>query len=135
MEERILLIYDQAFGEKLREATPSSPIWIVASPANNPYIAEAWSQGHADHLVGVTKLNHDPASRAEDHFLDDLSTIDLHHGPYSTDTPYTALEVLGLRMTDQFRQALSQLGFDQINETDTGFHAKRNDRAAREFRL
>ena len=35
----------------------------------------------------------------EDRFLAELGTIDLHHGPYSTNTPYTALTVIGVAST------------------------------------
>ena len=71
-------------------------------------------------------MNFDPNVAAEDHFLAEADTIDLHHGPYSTDTPYTELEVIGCHLTKPIRTALRQLGFTQFDEQSAGFTAKRS---------
>lgn len=73
-------------GKKLRELSPTSPVWIVMSPANEPVIRKLWEtrSKSADHLTGITGMKWVPADVPEITFLYWLETIDLHHGPEST---------------------------------------------------
>jgi hypothetical protein len=64
---------------------------------------------------------------AEDQLLAQLSAIDLHHGPYSTTTPYTGLRVIGARLTKPVLVALSELGFAKFQERPDGFVATRSE--------
>jgi len=56
----------------------------------------------------------------------ELDTIDLHHGSYSADPPYSAIEVLGAELTDPIREALKEYGFKKIAATGGGFIAERD---------
>jgi len=67
---------------------------------------------------------------AEDYFLDQLASIDLHHGSYSTQRPYRILEVVGAFLNPAIQAALAGLGFDQIEQTQTGFVARRSEQEA-----
>ena len=71
-------------------------------------------------MTGITAFNFDPDALPENSFLKFLGTIDLHHGPYSSETPYTALEVRGARLTIDVREALGELGFDEFVEHRMG---------------
>jgi len=62
---------------------------------------------------------------AEDQLLAALGTIDLHHGPYSTNTPYSVLTVIGAQLTEPVRVALSELGFSTFQQPSDGFAATR----------
>jgi len=64
----------------------------------------------------------------------ELTTIDLHHGPCSSTTPYTALAVIGARLTDPVRAALSELGFSIFLPRPDGFAATRSEEEARRIR-
>jgi hypothetical protein len=46
--------------------------------------------------------------------LAELDTIDLHHGSYSADPPYTVLEVLGTPLTAKAKNELSAYGFNRV---------------------
>ena len=67
----------------------------------------------------------DPKIAPEDFFLAELDMIDLHHGPHSTNTPYTEFEVVGCPLTTLIREALTQLGFTDFDYRQSGFIAKR----------
>ena len=47
----------------------------------------------------------------EEVLLGNLDTIDLHHGSYSADAPYTVLMVVGASLTERLKTALTDLGF------------------------
>jgi hypothetical protein len=66
--------------------------------------------------------------------LNYLGTIDLHHGPCSTETPYTVIEVIGARLAIDVREALGELGFDEFVERADGFSARRSTEEAAKVR-
>ncbi|HJT05776.1 MAG TPA: hypothetical protein VJ747_02560 [Stellaceae bacterium] len=55
--------------------------------------------------------------------------IDLHHGPYSADTPYAELEIYGVAATPAIRSALAEIGFEVSAANGTGLRAIRRDTA------
>jgi len=57
--------------------------------------------------------------------LNEMNTIDLHHGSYSSDPPYTVLEVLGTPLSDRIRGELSEYGFVEFLPNVEGFLAIR----------
>jgi len=64
---------------------------------NEPVVRSLWANHpELNHLTGITGMWFDPLV-AEDRFIAELGTIDLHHGPYSTSNPYTELEVVGIQ--------------------------------------
>jgi hypothetical protein len=85
-------------------------------------------------LTDVTLFT--PAADAdEEHtFLENLDTIDLHHGPYSTSKPYTVLEAVGVTLSIDVEDALKALGFNELKPLATGFRACRSDAEAQRLR-
>ena len=127
----VLVIVDPAFGEKLRTVPAGQPVWIVMSPVNKPVIRSLWASDAApDHLSGITGFRFDEGVSTEDVLLAELSEIDLHHGPYSSSSPYTQIMVMGARLTVDVRAGLSEFGFTDFTETEDGFSASRSDEDA-----
>jgi hypothetical protein len=54
-----------------------------------------------------------------------LDTIELHHGFYSANPPYTIFEVFGAFLNDKIKAELSEYGFNEFQPTLTGFRATR----------
>jgi len=132
----VLVVMDPNFGERLRQLwQPGRPAWIAMSPVNEPTVRSLWiSHPDTDYLTGITGFNFDPDTLPESSFLNYLGTIDLHHGPYSSETPYTALEVIGTRLAIDVREALAELGFDEFVEHADGFSARRSAEEAAKVR-
>jgi len=129
--ESVLVIVDPDFGEKLRAIPVGRPVWITMSPANEPIVRSLWeSRGSTNHLTGTTGFRFDREISAEDRFRVELNTIDLHHGPYSSTSPYTEIEVMGARLTAEIRADLSDLGFRDFTVAEDGFAARRTHEEA-----
>ena len=57
--------------------------------------------------------------------MDQMDTIDLHHGIYSADPPYTVIRVIGSTLTPEGQQFLETFGFNSFTLTGGGFQAVR----------
>jgi len=53
--------------------------------------------------------------------MTELATIDLHHGEFSHDPPYIALEVIGATWSNKIEKALEEYGFIKNKRTAEGF--------------
>ena len=123
---KVYLVVDREFGEKLAELERSVPVWIVDTPANKPVAQRVWNERpNEGHLTGVTTFNDLNTLSPEEMLLGHLDTIELHHGVYSADPPYTVLEVVGTELTDNAKRVLSEYGFDKFQITSTGFVTSR----------
>lgn len=123
---KVFVVVDREFGEKLSELEKGVPVWIVDTPTNKPVVQRFWKERPVeDHLTGITTFNDVASLSPEDSLLSHLDTIELHHGVYSADPPYTVLEVLGTELTENATGALSEYGFNKFQITSTGFVTSR----------
>jgi len=58
---------------------------------------------------------------SEETLIGELETIDLHHGAYSANPPYTLIEVIGTPITSLIKNEFGQFGFNDFRETPNGF--------------
>jgi hypothetical protein len=123
---KVFVVVDRQFGERLSDLEQGVPIWIVDTPTNKPVVERFWKERpDEDHLTGITTFKDAASLSAEDKLLSLLDTIELHHGVYSADPPYTVLEVFGSQLTDNAKNVLSEYGFDKFQITSTGFASSR----------
>jgi hypothetical protein len=115
---KVALILDPNFGQRLTALASRSHVWIVDTPANR-LIAEEYWQDNPEHKLetGITTFEvYDDETVAET-CLRILDTIDLHHGGHSSDSPYSTLEIISLPATQDIKCALEELGFEVIEQT------------------
>lgn len=129
MAERInqvLLVLDRDYDGELASVPANTHVWLVDSPANRQVAANYRAlHGGTGLETGATTfkaLDDDPASET---CLKVLGDIDLHHGEYSSDPPYTVLEVVGARLSASVKRAIEALGFSKFERTEVGFRATR----------
>jgi hypothetical protein len=123
---KVYVVVEREFGEQLGKLPRGARIWIVNTPTNRAIAERLWKERPQEgHLAGITIFNDSKSSSAEDLLVAELGTIDLHHGSYSADPPYTILEVLGAPLSDRIKSELSQYGFDEFHPNSTGFRAVR----------
>ncbi len=78
-----------------------------------------------DHLTGITSFKYNSETAPDDWLIGILSPVDLHHGEYSHDPPYSILNVIGVEWSEKIQEELSRFGFDKHEETRRGFVARR----------
>lgn len=123
---RIHIVVDREFGEQLAALEQGVPVWIVDTPTNKSVTQRLWKeQPRESHLTGITIFDDSTSSSPEDLLLAELDQIDLHHGPYSADPPYTVLEVVGAPLSDRVKKEMSAYGFNEFRTSSTGFIARR----------
>jgi hypothetical protein len=125
---KVCVIVDRNFGERLVELRQGVPVWIVDTPVNKSVSQRLWKERpNESHLTGITTFNDIESSSPEELLIEELDSIDLHHGTYSAKPPYAVLEVLGTRLTDSAKHALAAYGFEEFHENPSGFTAIRRE--------
>ena len=122
----VSIVLDRSYGSRMRELIRAGPVWGVESPANREFTQQLWTESPTDsHLEGVTLFRASENRAPEQMLIDWMDTIDLHHGVYSANPPYTAIRVVGSMLTPEAREVLGTFGFNSFTETDEGFYAVR----------
>lgn len=125
---KVCVIVDRNFGERLAELPRGVPVWIVDTPSNKPVAQRLWKERpNESHLTGITTFNDMESSSPDELLIEELDSVDLHHGVHSADPPYAVLEVLGTQLTDSAKHALAAYGFEEFHENSTGFTAIRRE--------
>jgi len=123
---RVFVVVDRDFGQHLTALAEMGPVWIADTPVNKCVAQKIWAAyPRSGHLEGVTTFNVPDGTSSEDILINELGTIDLHHGTYSANPPYTVLEVIGTSITARLKAELGEYGFDHFQETARGFRATR----------
>ena len=119
---------DRGFGERLTELELGVPVWIVDTPTNKAVVQRLWKERTGtNHLTGITSFDDLKSYSPEDVLIAELDTIELHHGHYSADPPYTILEVVGAQLSTRVREEMSAYGFSEFQANPEGFIAIRTD--------
>lgn len=123
---RVHVVVDPHYGELIRGLPVEEPAWVVGSQDNQAVIQALWAERKmTDHHGGITSFKFDGEGSPEDWLISELSTIDLHHGEFSHDPPYSVLNVIGIKCSDRIKNALNEFGFNQYEPTPEGFIATR----------
>jgi hypothetical protein len=123
---RVAVVLESDFSDRLSELAARMPIWIVDTPVNRAAAEKEWAQHPSrSHTEGITTFKADPAASAEDRLSGVLSDLDLHHGEYSHDPAYNAIEVFGAALTPLLRKAFAAYGLDEFVERSGGFVASK----------
>jgi hypothetical protein len=96
---------------------------------NTSVAHRVWKQrpNNNDHLTGITTFKPTSELDPENELLAQLAPIDLHHGKYSADPPYSVLVVIGCAASERVRHALAEFGFKVTSASSNGFTAVQDD--------
>ncbi len=123
---RVFVVVDRDYSEHLAELAQNGPVWIVDTPANRTAAQKVWAGDPSrNRLDGITTFKFPEDSSSEDILIDELDTIDLHHGTYSANPPYTIVEVIGTALSHKIKGKFAEFGVDQFEPTALGFRAVR----------
>jgi hypothetical protein len=122
----VSVVLDREFGSRLLGLLESGPVWVVDSPTNREVAQKLWAEfPDRNHLTGITVFKTGITRTPAETLISEIATIDLHHGEYSADPPYTAIRVFGCEPEHEVRNALAEFGFDSFRPTVDGFEAVR----------
>jgi hypothetical protein len=107
MSRRVAIVFDTEFGERLATLAMRMPVWIVESVTNRAAVSEAWNRATEWPHISVTVFR---------------PTDDLKHLLSQIGHPQR-VDVIGLPLSDDAREALGAAGFTKIAETSDGFRA------------
>ncbi|HEV7299509.1 MAG TPA: hypothetical protein VGN72_09115 [Tepidisphaeraceae bacterium] len=125
---KVAIVVDREFGSRLDAVAKQLHVWICDSPTNRAaFDAVHRSRGEwrYDLESGVTIFKCDPIESAEDALIAVLGAVDLHHGGYSHDPPWSGIDVFGCAATPRVRDAFAEYGANVTSETADGFEARR----------
>ena len=108
---------------RLEALVDQMPVWAPEIPH---YRETAKRIRDSKPASSVTLYKQDSSASPEEELLSWLSTIDLHHGEYSSKHPWRILEVYGAVATDEVIAELSEYGVDQITPRNGSFRATRS---------
>jgi|SRR5438270_7160135 len=107
MSRRVAIVFDREFGDRLLTLVMRTPVWIIESEANRPVVSEAWNRATEWPHISVTVFRP----------IDDLKNVLSQIGhPQRVD-------VIGLQLSDDVREAMRAGGFTKIAQTADGFRA------------
>lgn len=120
----VSVVLDPEFGERIGELLETGPVWVLDSPANRDSAQKIWLKSpYPDQLTGVTVFkgsgDHNPAQM----LINELETIDLHHGVYSTTHPFTVIRIVGCGLCPEVKKEFEKFGFETFTPTAEGFEA------------
>ena len=123
---RVFVVLDREYGVRVLELARSGPVWIVDTPQNRAVTKNLWAaHPNRNHPEGVTTFKAGDDCSSEETLINELDTINLHHGSYSADPPYTILEVIGTPISERLKAELSHYGFSEFQATGEGFRTVR----------
>jgi hypothetical protein len=123
------VIVDPEFGVRLREIRMGEPVWIADTDINRAACETIRRERKPQsHVVGLTSFKVDKALGPEDWLISELETIELHHGEYSHDPPWSRINVIGAKWTARIQRELEQFGFKAYVDTHEGFEATKEVR-------
>jgi hypothetical protein len=122
----VFVVLDGNYGERFLSLIDVGAVWMIDTPLNRIAAQNFWAAHPTrGHLDGITTFKFQADSSPEDLLMNELETIDLHHGVYSASPAYTVLEAIGANLSDKLRSKFSEFGFNQFEVTAQGFRASR----------
>jgi hypothetical protein len=110
---RVAIVVDAAFGARLAALAERVHVWIRSSPANLAAAESVWrSRTNLPSSLdaGARTFTCAAGASPEEALLGVLESVDLHHGEYSHDPPWSVLEVLGCAPTAAVEVAAAEYG-------------------------
>jgi hypothetical protein len=121
----VAIVVDPMFGEQLAMLAERLHVWVVDTPPNRVVAERLWAAASGRHNLdrGVTTFRVNATESPEAWCAGILSAVDLHHGAYAHDPPYSAIEVYGTAPSMTLRAALASVDLSDVELIPGGFRA------------
>jgi hypothetical protein len=123
--ERVTIVLDPEFGERLSDLARDAHVWVVDSAQNKVavehYMEELKSRSiNAEEQKLTLTIFH--RRKLDSGFLE---TLEDHHGEYAQNPPWSEIEVIGSLLDKQTQELLKDWGFRDFEPTSEGFIARK----------
>jgi hypothetical protein len=120
---RVAIVLNPDAGEGLVQLAKVAQVWVVDTPANRAVAERIWSsEGDGD---GLTTFRVDAQQPPETWLVDILPVVDDHCGLNADFSPEIEIDVQGVKLTAQVRDAFESFGPFTTEEDADGFRAVR----------
>ncbi|MBN9682351.1 MULTISPECIES: hypothetical protein [unclassified Corallococcus] len=128
---KVGIVVDPGFGDRVAELARVFHVWVVESRENTPVIQGIWKSGlveaAADPLaVGVTSFATFEGESLEEMCARIADDVNVHHGEFAHDPPWSEIEVFGGKLTSILRHVFEELGATAFTPTQEGFVCRRS---------
>lgn len=111
MSRSVAVVFAEDYSGQLEKLAFHTPVWLIDTPENRTAAEEAWRTAVEWPHITVTLFR-------EDDWRLLLELISLRER-------FDVVEAIGTALTPQVREALEAAGFVRVEETPTGFRARR----------
>lgn len=123
-EVAIVVVRD--FGDRLIALSRRLHTWICDTPANRAVATTIWDNVPSHNFEsGVTTFKFAAEASAPELVDAIMVEVDLHHGEYSHDPPWSVIEVIGCPPTESLAAAFAAFGADLVSTGVDMFEARR----------
>ena len=127
MNNKVALVLDPDFGERVIQLAERMPVWIIDSPKNCSVIEKARSVesfGAGGERITTFKAKERELYAAVCERI--VQSLDDHYNENSQSLGYSELEVTGVSLSEVSLRPFLELKFDQFLVTSTGFIANKS---------
>ena len=128
MDTSVAIVVEPAFGARLIELSQRMPVWVCDTPINRAAVDQCLQSGHPPPDITIFRVGDEDSH--ESMLLSVVGDVDLHHGEYSKEYPWTDLHVYGAALTSEVRDVLSEYGIHTFSDAPSGFWCTRGARGA-----
>jgi hypothetical protein len=108
---KVAIVVDPDFGDRLFALAGRMHVWVCDTPGNRAAAALIWGDDpNYDLESGVTTFKFAPNASRPEVAAAVLGDVDLHHGEFSHDPPWSVIEVIGCSPTESLVAAFAAFG-------------------------
>jgi hypothetical protein len=126
----VTIVVDREFGDLLAELSRDMHVWVCDTPSNRAAAERIWGDHpRYDLESGVTTFTFRDEALAAEMVVAVLGDVDLHHGEYSHEPPWSVIKVVGCASDSDLVAAFASYGAALVTTDPAAFEARREFRA------
>lgn len=126
----VAIVVEPSIGDRIGVLLGRMPVWLAGTEANRLTSEHIWASHrgmpHTD-PGGLTIFSVDAVATAEDWLAGVLDSVAAHHDRYSHTPGYSAVEVVGVGMSERLQSVLAAYRLTAISRRRDGFIASTPD--------
>jgi hypothetical protein len=108
---KVAIVIEPDFGDRLVPLSRRLHVWVCDTPAKRAAAHTIWGDDPIYDLEsGVTIFEFAPDASRPEVIAAVLDDVDLHHGEFSHDPPWSVIEVIGCSPTESLSAAFAAFG-------------------------